>query len=316
MSVVVDAVKDVIDWVAGALKDVAEFVVDEIVEPVVEFVGDTVQDFFDNPVEAIAKVVAVSTGNGWAIPLIDGASAAANGGDLGDVLKTVATSYVAGKVGGEVAQHTAPFVEEFVGDALSAGLKEVAVASITQGTVAATTAIIYGEDPLEAFARGGLQAAVSAGMGKIAEQVGFDIEVTDPNTGKVTTQPLPNVVQNVVSAALAAELSGGDVDSELLANAVTRGLITTDLVKKYVGDNPNIGDRELTYMTAAFQRTAAVALSGGTGAEAAAQIMGVISAYGTEELHDKINDSGVGDFIGDILDKVSGDYAKVQEARE
>ena len=316
MSVVVDAVKDVIDWVAGALKDVAEFVVDEIVEPVVEFVGDTVQAFFDNPVEAIAKVVAVSTGNGWAIPLIDGASAAANGGDLGDVLKTVATSYVAGKVGGEVAQHTAPFVEEFVGDALSAGLKEVAVASITQGTVAATTAIIYGEDPLEAFARGGLQAAVSAGMGKIAEQVGFDIEVTDPNTGKVTTQPLPNVVQNVVSAALAAELSGGDVDSELLANAVTRGLITTDLVKKYVGDNPNIGDRELTYMTAAFQRTAAVALSGGTGAEAAAQIMGVISAYGTEELHDKINDSGVGDFIGDILDKVSGDYAKVQEARE
>jgi len=316
LSVVVDAVKDVIDWVAGALKDVAEFVVDEIVEPVVEFVGDTVQAFFDNPVEAIAKVVAVSTGNGWAIPLIDGASAAANGGDLGDVLKSVATSYVAGKVGGEVAQHTAPFVEEFVGDALSAGLKEVAVASITKGTVAATTAIIYGEDPLEAFARGGIQAAVSAGMGKIAEQVGFDIEVTDPKTGKVTTQPLPNVVQNVVSAALAAELSGGDVNSELLANAVTRGLITTDLVKKYVGDNPNIGDRQLTYMTAAFQRTAAVALSGGTGAEAAAQIMAVISAYGTEELHDKINDSGVGDFINDILDKVSGDYAKVQEVRE
>jgi uncharacterized protein YneF (UPF0154 family) len=313
LSFIVDAVKDVIDWVAGAIEDVVDFVFDEIVEPVVSFVGDTVQALLDNPLETIAKVVAVATGNAWAIPLIDGASVAVNGGDLGDVLETVAVSYVSQAIGGEIAQHTAPFVDDVIGESLSAGLKEVAVASITQGTVAATTAILYGEDPLEAFARGGLTAAVSAGMGQIAEQIGFEVEVTDPATGQTTTRPIPNVVKNVISAALAAELTGGEVNGELLANAVTRGLITTDLVKKYIGDNPSIGDRELTYMTAAFQRTAAVALSGGTGEQAAAQIMGVISAYGMEELHDEIRDSGVGDFIGDTLDRISGDYQRVEE---
>jgi len=313
LSFIVDAISDVIDWVAGAIEDVVEFVFDEVIEPVVSFVGDTVQALLDNPLETIAKVVAIATGNAWAIPLIDGASVAANGGDLGDVLESVAISYVSQAIGGEIAQHTAPFVDEVIGDSLSAGLKEVAVASITQGTVAATSAILYGEDPLEAFARGGITAAVSAGMGKIAEQIGFEVEVTDPDTGQTTTRALPNVVKNVVSAALAAELTGGEITDELIANAVTRGLITTDLVKKYVADNPNIGDRELTYMTAAFQRTAAVALSGGTGEQAAAQIMGVISAYGMEELHDEIRDSGVGDFIGDTLDKISGDYQRVEE---
>ena len=88
-----------------------------------------------------AKVVAIATGNAWAIPLIDGASTAANGGDLGDVLKTVAVSYVSQAIGGEVAQHTAPFVDEFIGESLSAGVKELAGSAITQGTVGATQAI-------------------------------------------------------------------------------------------------------------------------------------------------------------------------------
>ena len=76
MSFIVDAIKDVIDWVAGAIEDVVEFVFDEVIEPVVTFVGDTVEALLDNPLETIAKVVAIATGNAWAIPLIDGASVA------------------------------------------------------------------------------------------------------------------------------------------------------------------------------------------------------------------------------------------------
>ena len=57
MSFIVDAITDVIDWVAGAIEDVVDFVFDEIVEPVVSFVGDTVQALLDNPIETIAKVV-------------------------------------------------------------------------------------------------------------------------------------------------------------------------------------------------------------------------------------------------------------------
>ena len=252
----------------------------------------------------------------WAIPLIDGAVTAMNGGDFGDVLKTVAVSYVAGQIAGEVAQFTEPFVSGVIGESLSAGIKELAVSAITQGTVAATTAILYGEDPLEAFARGGLTAAVSAGLGKIGEQMGWEMEITDPDTGETTTRTIPNVVQNMRGAALAAELTGQEITPELMANALTRGLITTQLVRDYIVTNPDIGDREIGYITAAFQRTAAVALSGGTGEEAAAQIHAVISAYGMEELHEQIENSGVGDFIGDTLDRLSGDYARVQERRD
>jgi len=314
LSFIVDHVTDVVDWVAGAASDITEFAFDEIIVPVATFVGDTVEAMIDNPVDTIAliaKGIAIGTGNAWAIPLIDGAAAAVNGEDVGDILKTVAISYVSQSVGREIAQHTAPFVDKVIGEALSEGVKEVAVQAITQGTVGAAQAILYGEDPLEAFARGGLTAAVSAGLGKIGEQMGWEMEVTDPETDQTTTKAIPNVVKNMIGATLAAELTGQEITPELMANALTRGLITTQVVRDYIVTNPDVGDREIGYIAAALQRTAAVALSGGTGEQAAAQLMGVLSAYGMEELHDKIENSGAIDFIGDTVDKISGDYGAV-----
>ena len=143
--------------------------------------------------------------------------------------------------------------------------------------------------------------------------MGWEMEVTDPETGQTTTKAIPNVVKNMIGAALSAELTGQEITPELMANALTRGLITTQLVRDYIVTNPDVGDREIGYIAAALQRTAAVALSGGTGEEAAAQLMGVLSAYGMEELHDQIENSGVGDFIGDTLDKISGDYQVVTD---
>ena len=88
-------------------------------------------------------MVAIATGNAWAIPLIDGASAAANGGDLGDVLKSVAVSYVAGEQLAQKLLNTPlHLLMSLLAKHLSAGVKELAVSAITQGTVAATQAII------------------------------------------------------------------------------------------------------------------------------------------------------------------------------
>jgi len=308
LSFLVDAVVGVVDWIGEGFKDVFEFAVDEIVKPVIEFTGEFAEGMTENPIATLAKIVAISTGNAWAIPLIDGAQVAADGGSLGDVIKTVAVSYVAGKVGGEVAQHTAPFVDSIVGEALSEGAKEVAVQAITSGTVEAAKAVIYGEDPLDAFVRGGVTAAVSAGIGKISEQVGWEVEVTDPSTGVTSTRMLPNVVQNMVGTALAAELTGQDITAEMMANALSRGVLTTQFVSDYIVTNPNVTDSQMGFITAAFQRTAAVALSGGSGQEAFEQVMAVISAYGMSELHEVINDSSIGDFVGDTIDKISGDY--------
>jgi hypothetical protein len=308
LSAVVKRVKKVVKWVGEAIGDVIDFAVEEIIEPVLEFVGDTVEALMDDPLTTIAKIVAIATGNAWAIPLIDGASTAAKGGDFGDVMKSVAISYVAGKVGGELGDWAGEAAGNALGEGVSAGTRELVATMVSQGTVGATTAILYGEDPFEAFARGGISAAVSAAMGKIGEKIGFESTVTDPATGKTTTRTIPNVVQNMISTALAAELTGQEITPELMAGALTRGLITAELVRGYIDKDQSMGDREIGYVTAAIQRTTAIALSGGSGEQAAAALQGVMSAYGMEALHDAIDNSGIGDFINNSIDKMSGDY--------
>ena len=308
MSAVVRAGTKVVKWVGDAIEDVLDFAVDEIIEPVFVFVGGTVKALMDDPLATIAKVVAIATYNAWAIPLIDGASVAANGGSFGDVMESVAISYVAQKVGGELGDWAGEAAGNALGEGVSAGTRELVASMVSQGTEGATTAILYGEDPFEAFARGGISAAVSAAMGKIGEKIGFESTVTDPATSKTTTRTIPNVVQNMISTALAAELTGQEITPALMAGALTRGLITAELVQGYIDKDQSMGDREIAYVTAAIQRTTAIALSGGSGEQAAAALQGVMSAYGMEALHDAIDNSGIGDFINNSIDKMSGDY--------
>jgi len=306
---VADAVGDVIEWVGDGISDVVDFVADEIIKPVANFVGDTIDALMDNPIETIAKIAAVATGNAWAIPLIDGASVAANGGDIGDVLKATAVSYVASAVGGEVGSYAGDYVAEAVGSELVGEI-------VKEGAVQATTAVIYGEDPMQAFLRGGLSAGVSAGLGKIQESLGFEVQVKDPDTGRVTTKPIPNTVSNIVAAGITAQLQGQQITPELMAGAVTRGLLTTELVSDLAAkggvsfDDP----AALAYTTAALQRVTAVALSGGSGEQAAAALQATLSAYGGAKLKEAIDNSKVGDFIGNTLDKISGDYQETEDA--
>ncbi len=306
---ILDTVGDAIEWVGDAISDVADFVADEIISPVVDFVGDTIQGLLDDPLVTIAKVAAVATGNAWAIPLIDGANVAANGGDIGDVLKATAVSYVAGQVGGEVGSYAGDYVAEAVGSELVGGI-------VGEASTSAVSAVLYGEDPMEAFLRGGISAGVAAGLGKIQESMGFEVQVKDPDTGKVTTKPIPNTVSNIVAAGLTAQLTGQEITPELMAGAVTRGLMTTELVADLASkggvsfEDPSA----LAYTTAAVQRVTAIALSGGSGEQAAAALQSTLSAYGGEKFKEAIDNSKVGDFIGNTLDKISGDYQATEEA--
>ena len=308
---VANALGGAVEWIGDGLGSIADFVVDDILEPVANFVGDTISALMDDPIVTIAKIAAVATGNAWAIPLIDGANVAANGGDVGDVLKATATSYVAQTIGGEVGDFAGDYVGEAVGSEL---VGEV----IKEGAVQATTAVIYGEDPIEAFLRGGLTAGISAGLGRIQESIGFEVQVKDPDTGRVTTRPIPNTVSNIVAAGLTAQLTGQEITPELMASAVTRGLLTTELVADLATkggvsfDDP----AALAYTTAAFQRVTAVALSGGSGEQAAAALQATLSAYGGAKLKEAIDNSKVGDFINNTLDKISGDYQETKDAAQ
>ena len=262
MSFVVNAISSVVEWVGDAIGSVAEFVVDEIIEPVWEFTGDFIEGFFEDPLAALAKIAAVATMGPAGLklfPLIDGAQVAADGGSLGDVLKATATSYVtqqAGQAFGKYVTGTETF-----GD-LTSGFSDVTNdligEAISQEAANVSQNIIYGQDPFENFGYG----ALTIGMGELTDRAmgyldekfdafRFETEKTDAQ-GNVVLEPdgvtpvlemknTPQAVQNMISASLAAELSGQEVTPELLSGAVTKAYITTNtvngLVEKYLNEN-------------------------------------------------------------------------------
>ena len=90
---VTDTISDVISWVGDTVADAGDWVVDEIVSPVVDAVDDVIAAVKDDPLKAIATAIA-SYYAPWAIPLIEGADVAQNGGDIGDILEATAKAYV------------------------------------------------------------------------------------------------------------------------------------------------------------------------------------------------------------------------------
>jgi hypothetical protein len=80
--------------------DAVEWVVDEIIEPVVKGVGDVIQYALDDPIKTIATLAATFASGGaylWTIPLIEGASVLAKGGNIGDAVKAAVISYASNR---------------------------------------------------------------------------------------------------------------------------------------------------------------------------------------------------------------------------
>ena len=162
MSSVIGAIGDVFE-------DVAEFIVDDILEPVIEAGAGIIEGIADDPLTFIAMTAATMTGQAWAIPLISGASTAAKGGDITDVLKSAAVAYVGAQAGGYVGKAAG----SYAGTAGASTATQAAVSQIAQrGTTAAISAVAYGDDPVKAFATAGVSAGVSAGLAHISKSVG------------------------------------------------------------------------------------------------------------------------------------------------
>ena len=86
MGAILDPIADVIEDVVGVVKDVGDFVQDDILIPVVDAVEDTAKAMADDPVRTIAYAAAAASGQWWALPLLSGADTAMQGGDIGDIL--------------------------------------------------------------------------------------------------------------------------------------------------------------------------------------------------------------------------------------
>jgi len=268
----------------------SDAVYEVIVEPVGKLIKKVVGSDLGN---AVLKVAAVATLNTWAIPLIDGAKVAANGGNVGDVLKAAAISYV-GQTVGDV---TGKFVTSALVDA---GASDFIIKTVASGAKSATRAMVYGQDPLKAFAQGGLTAAVSAGLGevdtKLRETYGKSFESLDAK------------VKQSVFSGLKTELSGGDLTSGQVGDIIAKYTGASTVVNEFLKDNVGLTAEAAEVLTRAVTDGVSTAIAGGSGLDA---FSGSLSAAGAAALK-KIIDKPV----YKAIDKVTGAYRKTEKAAD
>ena len=126
----------------------------EIVNPILDPIHFALKD---DPVKAIAQIAAITV-SAWTLPLIEGADVAQNGGDIEKVLEAAAKVYVAQQVGSMAG--------EYAGTATQTATSSEVAGKIIGSTVGATASgIVLGQDPIEAFKKGGVSAAIGAGLG-------------------------------------------------------------------------------------------------------------------------------------------------------
>ena len=318
-SFIEDAIKDIgskiddeiINPVVDIVEDAADWIVDEIVEPVLRGVDDIVQAALDDPIATIAKVVAVASGNAWALPLIDGAVVAADGGDLGDVVKAAAISYATGKVAGVTAKYVNPTIAKAgFNDTVELALQK----GIEGGARSATTAVVYGQDPLKAFATGGLNAAVGATLGQIANKVDTKF---DNYTGGIDVEGTPIVggweniqdgVKDSITAAITAELTGGEVSAAQLTGIIGKYSGVSETMSKFLSENTGMPDATAQVMTTALTNAATVALAGNPELSSEA-FFAKWDEYGMEALKKLVDKP-----VNAAIDKISGRSKKTETA--
>lgn len=244
MSAVFDFIGDVFEAVGDVVESVAKAVV------------NTVKAAVKDPITTLAKVAAYATGNVWAIPLIDGASTLAKGGDIGDALKSAAISYgtqqIQIKVGSPVGKAAGQFV---AAQGAGAATQQLVTNIVTRAAGNAGVALITKQDPVKAFVAGGVSAASSAVLGQI------------PNFEKQ-----PAWVQNTVATSVGALVAGQQGFDEAAASVLvaTSGIVSNAL-KLYDPDGTKMTAAQRSVAADAIFKTTSAALAGRSGTEALTQ---------------------------------------------
>ena len=274
--------------VALAATGADDWIDDNILKPIADAAGDVLKS---NLGQAVLKVAALSVGAPpWVVPLISGAGALAEGGDFGDALKAAAISYVAASA--------SEVVGEIAGDAVANATSNATVAAfLGAGGGAAARAIVYGQDPVQAFLTGGISTALPAINGFIDEQT----------NGLYAA--LPEVAQNVLSTTLSKALSGQDIGPEAIMNAVLSAEAVTNTVSGFLGDNTGYSEAQIAAITSAVQRTTSAAFGGG---DIEATLANELNTYADKEFKDWFNTTAAGVQVTQTMDKLTGDYQRVQ----
>jgi hypothetical protein len=294
-----------------AVKDIGDFAQDEILIPVVDAVEDTAKAIADDPVRSIAYIAAASGPWAvWAVPLVAAADTAEQGGDVGDVLEAAAKAYVVNQISPQVGSKAGSYVAGATGSTTAGAIAAGA-------TSRATSAIVLGQDPVQAAITGGVQAGVNAAMAQVRQNIAIQDEggsivgddpaaIGDTGAPAPVADPIPTAALAVVEAQLTATLTGKDITPEVMANAVLQATVTTKTVQQYLNRaDYDPSDAQVAAITNGIIRTTSAAIKGGDITQAA--LMSIAEA-GAKELLKTFDKEG-----RNVIDKVTGDYAETEK---
>lgn len=217
-----------------------------LVKSAVKAVGDVVKAALDDPITTIAKVAAYATGNAWAIPLIDGASTLAKGGDLKDAIKVAAISYGTGKIATAVGTPVGKAAGTYAAEqGASAATQKLVTNIMTRAAGNAAVAIVTNQDPVKAFIAGGATAAAPAILGKVP---GFTES--------------PQWVQNSVASAVGASIAGRDVTDAVAASLIRSADIVGKALQAFDPDGTKLSEGQRAIAADAIFRTTHAAVTG------------------------------------------------------
>ena len=250
MSGVVRAIKKPLKKIEKKLKE-------EILDPVVDVVEGVAKAIKEDPLTAIVTIGAsmIPGVNAALIPLINGASTLAKGGDLKDVAKSIAISAVAPAVVGKVSAVVSNTVTNL---GVSAG---------------ASTAVgnIVGKSVVSAATGADLKTALIGGVsGEIAKTSTKYFKEAVPNFDKLSESQ-----QNSVNTAITTFVqSGGNVSEGVLAGVASS---ITDSIDA------------LSPKTAQFNEAIVAATTAGLqGQDSGAAFIGSLNSQGAAALGDKV----------------------------
>jgi len=337
MSFVVDAIKDIGSWIDDEIwepiKDVGSWLDDEIFQPVIKMAEAQIQAIIDDPVKAVLKAVAVATGQAaWALPLIEGADAIDEGGNIGDALKAAAVSYVSMQAG-DVAGEFAAGVGESVGSVITnEAISTFVTEAVTAGTREAIGAVITGQDPLDAFLSGGVSVGIGRVLGEVNDRTGGALDKLeelggfredDPNTpivydenGKYVSgnesQSVGSIVRDLVQQGVSDQLATGEINERRMAGIISSAVVTTQVVSDLVGDY--VGDKNALFntkmLTVSVQNALNVAMTEGGVSEA---FMGSLARQIGAASVKAINEGTFQQEFGDAWDRVTGKFATLND---
>lgn len=206
MSAVVKVFNKTVDTVTDVVKKVADTVV------------DTVKAVIDDPLPTILSLAGQAVG--IPAPITMAAITGARGGDLGDMAKAAAITYVAGKVTPQISKVIDPSVQSIISNPAVA---TAVTNAVSQGLVSGSVAAIQGGDFGKGFAGGAAGSAVASGMQQIITP---SVLQTAKNFGLTneTGQFISNALSAGVATGAAAVAVGGDFGKGFESGIVNTGV--------------------------------------------------------------------------------------------